>query len=62
MATPAHPPASGARGSIKKEGLYHAHTAEDEHGKPLPPESGKWQPLADHLRQVAAGPTCRSRR
>ena len=32
---------------------YYAHTAEDEHGNPLPESSGKWQPLADHLRNVA---------
>lgn len=32
---------------------YFAHTAEDEQGNRLPPESGKWQPLADHLRNVA---------
>ena len=32
---------------------YYAHTTEDEHGKQLPPESGKWQPLADHLQNVA---------
>jgi len=32
---------------------YYAHSAEDENGRPLPPESGKWQPLATHLRNVA---------
>ena len=32
---------------------YYAHTAEDEPGKPLPEESGQWQPLAAHLRNVA---------
>lgn len=32
---------------------YYAHTAEDADGRPLPPESGKWQLLADHLRNVA---------
>ncbi len=32
---------------------FYAHTAEDEHGNRLPPESGKWQSLADHLRNVA---------
>ena len=32
---------------------YYAHTEEDEHGNRLPPESGKWQPLADHLQNVA---------
>lgn len=31
---------------------YYAHTAEDEHGRPLPPESGKWQLLSEHLRNV----------
>lgn len=33
---------------------YYAHTAEDEHGNRLPESSGKWQPLAAHLRNVAA--------
>ena len=32
---------------------YYAHTAEDEHGKPLPESSGQWQALAVHLRNVA---------
>jgi CRISPR-associated endonuclease/helicase Cas3 len=32
---------------------YYAHTAEDERGNPLPESSGKWQPLNDHLRNVA---------
>ena len=32
---------------------YYAHTAEGEHGNPLPEQSGKWQPLAEHLRNVA---------
>jgi hypothetical protein len=32
---------------------YYAHTAEDEHGNRRPVESGKWQPLATHLRNVA---------
>ena len=32
---------------------FYAHTAEDEQGKPLPESSGKWQPLSDHLRNVA---------
>lgn len=31
---------------------FYAHTAEDADGKPLPESSGKWQPLADHLRNV----------
>ena len=31
----------------------YAHTADDERGLPLPVESGKWQPLAEHLRNVA---------
>ena len=31
----------------------YAHTADDEQGLPLPVESGKWQPLAEHLRNVA---------
>jgi CRISPR-associated endonuclease/helicase Cas3 len=33
---------------------FYAHTAPDENGKPLPEESCTWQPLADHLRSVAA--------
>lgn len=33
---------------------YYAHTAEDAEGNRLPESSGKWQPLADHLRNVAA--------
>jgi CRISPR-associated endonuclease/helicase Cas3 len=32
---------------------YYAHTATGPDGKPLPESSGKWQPLADHLRNVA---------
>lgn len=32
---------------------YYAHTAEDANGNPLPESSGKWQLLADHLREVA---------
>ncbi len=32
---------------------YYAHTATDENGKPLPEGSGKWQPLATHLSNVA---------
>jgi len=32
---------------------FYAHTAEDEQGKPLPEESGKWQRLSVHLRSVA---------
>lgn len=32
---------------------YYAHTAEDEQGNRLRVESGKWQPLADHLQNVA---------
>ncbi len=32
---------------------YYAHTAEDADGNRLPESSGKWQPLADHLRNVA---------
>ena len=32
---------------------YYAHTAEGPDGKPLPEASGKWQPLAVHLRNVA---------
>lgn len=32
---------------------YYAHTAEDAEGNRLPESSGKWQPLADHLRNVA---------
>ena len=32
---------------------FYAHTAEDGNGKPLREDSGKWQPLATHLRNVA---------
>jgi len=32
---------------------FYAHTAEDEQGRPIPEESGKWQPLSVHLRNVA---------
>ncbi len=32
---------------------YYAHTAEDAEGNRLPEPSGKWQPLAEHLRNVA---------
>jgi CRISPR-associated endonuclease/helicase Cas3 len=32
---------------------YYAHTAEDKDGNRLPESSGQWQPLADHLRNVA---------
>lgn len=32
---------------------FYAHTAEDAHGNRLPEASGKWQSLADHLRNVA---------
>jgi CRISPR-associated endonuclease/helicase Cas3 len=32
---------------------YYAHTAGVENGARLPPESGQWQPLAEHLRNVA---------
>ncbi|WP_442887758.1 CRISPR-associated helicase Cas3' [Congregicoccus parvus] len=35
------------------ERRYYAHTAEDEQGNRLPESSGKWQLLADHLRNVA---------
>lgn len=33
--------------------IYYAHSAEDKDGSRLPPESGRWQLLADHLRNVA---------
>jgi CRISPR-associated endonuclease/helicase Cas3 len=33
--------------------ITYAHTAEDSEGRRLPESSGKWQPLADHLRNVA---------
>ncbi len=33
--------------------IYYAHTADGPDGKPLPEKSGKWQPLAAHLRNVA---------
>jgi CRISPR-associated endonuclease/helicase Cas3 len=32
---------------------YYAHTASDAQGNALPESSGKWQPLAEHLRNVA---------
>jgi CRISPR-associated endonuclease/helicase Cas3 len=32
---------------------YYAHTADGPDGQPLPESSGKWQPLAEHLRNVA---------
>jgi CRISPR-associated helicase Cas3/CRISPR-associated endonuclease Cas3-HD len=32
---------------------FFAHTAEDERGNPLPENSGQWQPLRVHLRNVA---------
>ena len=32
---------------------YYAHTAEDSAGHHLPEDSGRWQPLASHLRNVA---------
>lgn len=32
---------------------YYAHTAEDADGTRLPEPSGKWQPLAEHLRNVS---------
>ena len=32
---------------------FYAHTAEDEQGKPVSENSGKWQPLSNHLRNVA---------
>ena len=32
---------------------FYAHTADGHDGNPLPESSGKWQPLADHLRNVA---------
>ncbi len=33
---------------------FYAHTAKDEQGEPLPESSGQWQPMAVHLRNVAA--------
>lgn len=33
--------------------VYYAHTAEDGEGKRLPESSGRWQPLSDHLKNVA---------
>ncbi len=33
--------------------IYYAHTADDPDGNRLPESSGKWQLLADHLRNVA---------
>jgi hypothetical protein len=32
---------------------YFAHTAVGENGTPLPESSGRWQPLATHLSNVA---------
>jgi CRISPR-associated helicase Cas3/CRISPR-associated endonuclease Cas3-HD len=32
---------------------FYAHTAEGKNGEALPESSGKWQPLAEHLRNVA---------
>src|SRR6185503_9013379 len=32
---------------------FYAHTAKDEHDKALPENSGRWQPLSAHLRNVA---------
>ncbi len=32
---------------------YYAHTATGEDGKPLPEDSGQWQPLATNLSNVA---------
>lgn len=32
---------------------FYAHTANDEHGYPLPESSGRWQPLRVHLQKVA---------
>ncbi len=34
--------------------IYYAHTAEAPDGNRLPESSGKWQPLRDHLQNVAA--------
>ena len=34
---------------------FYAHTAEDDEGKRLPENSGKWQLLSVHLRNVADG-------
>ena len=53
MATPAHPDASGPRRDIRPDVPYYAHTAEDAAGKREPESSGRWQLLADHLRNVA---------
>jgi CRISPR-associated helicase Cas3/CRISPR-associated endonuclease Cas3-HD len=33
--------------------IYYAHTAEDQEGRALPASSGRWQPLATHLQNVA---------
>ncbi len=33
--------------------IYYAHTAEDENGNRLPENSGRWQLLREHLRNVA---------
>ncbi len=33
--------------------IFYAHTAEDEHGDRLPENSGQWQLLSVHLRNVA---------
>jgi CRISPR-associated endonuclease/helicase Cas3 len=37
----------------RRSTIYYAHTAEDADGNRLPESSGQWQPLADHLRNVA---------
>ena len=37
------------------EVIYYAHTSEAEGGRRLPKTSGRWQPLAEHLRQTGRG-------
>ncbi|MCX7866121.1 MAG: CRISPR-associated helicase Cas3' [Limisphaera sp.] len=55
------PASRGAAGGLRNSSLsvpeppvYYAHTAVDAEGRPLPESSGRWQPLAEHLRNVAA--------
>jgi CRISPR-associated endonuclease/helicase Cas3 len=37
---------------------FYAHTADDDEGNRLPENSGKWQPLSVHLRNVADAAKC----
>jgi CRISPR-associated endonuclease/helicase Cas3 len=41
--------------ALKTQGMtYYAHTAKDADGNELPENSGRWQPLKTHLRNVAS--------